>query len=285
MSKYFRTIGKALRWNQWIKNLIVFAAPVGAGVSLSTVHFRTGLLAFISFCAASSIGYIANDWNDREIDRNHFKKKFRPFASKALNGKHATIMIFLLIILQFALEFNLTFGFIIVVNCYLALTLSYSFFFKSIPVLEMVVVSVGFMLRAMGGAAAFSVPISQWFFIVISFGSLFMISTKRLAEKKSNGETTTRKVLVSYPKPFLESIVTMSMAITIAGYSLWAFEVTHQGVWAKLTIMPFAISVMRYLWNTEIGDAEVPEILILKDGTILACGVLTILGLIMATYS
>jgi decaprenyl-phosphate phosphoribosyltransferase len=152
------------------------------------------------------------------------------------------------------------------------------------PVIELLVVAFGFLVRCLAGAALFEVYVSQWFLIVAGFGSLFMISSKRLAELKNYEDNQTRGVLRSYSEQFLNTIITVSITITIMAYALWAFEVVSGSIYGKLSILPVLLGVLRYLWHAESSDAESPEKAILSDRTIPLAGILTTLLLVLAIY-
>jgi decaprenyl-phosphate phosphoribosyltransferase len=281
----FTDVFSAIRARQWIKNLLLLGAPIGAAVQPSLVNFSIILRGVLAFCLISSVGYIFNDWIDRKNDRIHFKKKLRPFAAGRLDGFHAFLLVASLISITFVLTLSLPGLFMGWLFLYAISTASYSLIFKQKPVIELLNVAFGFLVRCLAGAALFEVYVSQWFLIVAGFGSLFLISSKRLAELKSYSDNQTRAVINRYSEEFLNTVITASITITIMAYALWAFEVVGTSVWGKLSILPVLLGVLRYLWHTESVDAETPEKAILSDVVIPLSGIATSLLLILAIYT
>ena len=169
---------KALRPRQWVKNVLVIAAPAAAGSQTLTdgsVLFSV-FIAFVAFCMAASSVYLINDAMDVEADRAHPTKRFRPIAAGVLPVPLAYAMAVILIAASIGLSFLASSGpgLAIVVSVYIALQLGYCFGWKHQPVIDIALVSSGFMLRAMAGGVAASILLSQWFLLVAAFGSLFM---------------------------------------------------------------------------------------------------------------
>ena len=176
---------KGLRPKQWVKNVLVLAAPLAAGADAFTSRtFIDIALAFIVFCFGASSIYLVNDARDVDADREHPTKRFRPIASGMLPINLAYVMAVVLIALAIGLSFLATDGRALatVVGVYIVLQLGYCFGWKHIPVIDIALVSSGFMLRAMAGGVAAGIDLSQWFLLVAAFGSLFMASGKRYAE-------------------------------------------------------------------------------------------------------
>jgi decaprenyl-phosphate phosphoribosyltransferase len=281
----YRQIIIALRPSHWIKNLLVLAAPFFAGNLLNSEVVQYEIKAFIAFCFASSLGYLVNDWRDREIDRQHPRKKHRPFASNELTAAKGFIVALLLIIGLFIIEINMPLSFVLVVNLYLITTISYSLFLKNIPVVELAALSFGFLLRALGGAAAVDLPVSKWFLIVIGFGSLFVGATKRNAEFQKSSERVVRDVLNRYTESFLRLVIKVSMALVLLAYALWVFQIQGQEIWDELSLIPVTLGVLRYASYQESEKAESPESLILRDPILLSMSVSALTFLSMAIYA
>lgn len=273
---------KALRPLQWIKNLLVLAAPFLAKVFLEDI--AEVVLAFIAFCAASSFGYLVNDWRDKEIDASHPKKMFRPFASQTLKFHDLIILMTFLIVIITTSCYFLPTAFSYTVAAYLAITLSYSFYFKYVPVVEIVVLSLGFMARAIGGATAVNVSTSSWFLIFSGFGALFIVSTKRLSEFKNRKSQQVRGVMSSYTESFLTAVLTSALTISLLTYTLWIFSVHEGNYWATLSILPVTVGFLRYTWHKEHGDGETPERMIFGDVAILVAGMSVVVSLTLAVY-
>ena len=285
MKIYLKDVLAAIRVRQWIKNSLLLGAPIGAAVNPSPTNLIILSKGILSFCLVSSAGYILNDWVDREHDRSHSQKKNRPFAAGRLNGVHALLLVLLLSLIAFTLTIDLSHSFITWLGIYAISTGSYTLYFKSKPVIELLTVAFGFLVRCIAGAALFEVYISQWFIIVAGFGSLFLISTKRLAEFKRYSSNQTRSVITTYTEQFLVTVTSVSISITVMAYALWAFEVVSSSAWGKLSILPVLIGVLRYLWHSESNDAQEPEKALLSDPVIPISGLIAISLLILAIYT
>ena len=273
-----------LRPKQWIKNVLLFAAPFGAGIVPTENEYILLGKSFVVFCLISSIGYVINDWIDRESDRTHLKKKFRPFASRSISGTECVGTLLLLGALASFLSYNLPANFHICAISYLAVTVSYSTFVKKIAVFELIWVSLGFLIRTLAGASVVGVFVSQWFLIVASFGSLFIITTKRLAEFRLYQTDSSRKVLREYSEGFLESVITLSVAVTLTCYALWAFDVASGNEWARISLLPVTVGILRYFLHTEKVTSENPENSLFNDRLVPVSGAITLLCLILAVY-
>jgi decaprenyl-phosphate phosphoribosyltransferase len=148
----------------------------------------------------------------------------------------------------------------------------------------MIVLSLGFLIRPIAGAAVIDIPVSEWFLIVVGFASLFMVSTKRLSEYKKTNSLRTRGVLELYSDRFLESVLTLSIAVTITTYSLWAFSVYPNSIWPKLSIIPVLTALLRYSWLRDRGNAESPELLLFEDKLLPVLGFVGFVFLAIAIY-
>lgn len=272
----------ALRPKQWNKNFLVMAAPIAAGQFF--ISFSQIFLGLLSFICASSLGYLANDWIDRISDRGHPTKKYRPFASGKLSFRHFLFLVFICCVLTVTPLFFLPSNFTLTLLFYLFITLSYSFVIKQVPVLEMIWLSSGFLIRALAGSAIIAEPPTGWFVTSVFFGALFMISGKRIAELISVGVVSRRKVIHSYREGFLKSIITMSLTITVMTYCLWVFQVHSDSTLAQISILPFTFTILMYLFSCDQGDAEVPEKLLFSNKYLVFGMILTTVLLLMVFY-
>lgn len=293
----FTAVIKAMRPRQWIKNILVVMAPLSAGAAVISdpqVLLQT-FYAFITFCLASSSIYFINDARDVEADRAHPVKRFRPIASGVLPIWLAYVVGVVLMAAAVALAWVLSGqALAIVIAVYIVLQLGYCFGLKHQLVLDIVLVSSGFLLRAIAGGVAADVPLSQWFLLVMAFGSLFMASGKRYAEKllaEQEGREI-RAVLNQYTGTYLRFIWTMSATALILCYCLWAFQ---QGqlvagvpggakLWYEISMVPWAIAVLRYAVDVDRGDAGAPEDIALKDHVLQVIAVLWLVCIIFAVY-
>lgn len=262
------------RPRQWVKNVIVAAAPGAAGILTDVEVVASTLVAFAAFCLASSGTYFLNDAIDFKADRLHPRKRSRPVAARVVPIWLARTvgMILLATGILVGLLLNMRLG--LIIGVYVAITVAYSLWLKQVPVVEMAAVASGFVLRALAGGAAAGVPISQWFLIVASFGSLFIVAGKRSAEHLEMGPQRQdhRSTLAVYSTPFLHYVRSMSSAVAIAAYCLWAFEkadVSNRPIWFQLSILPFVLAIMSYALRVDTGGGGAPEDVLLGDRTLL----------------
>ena len=169
------------RPRQWVKNGLVWSAPAAAGVLNEATALTRTAATFVAFCLVSSGTYFLNDLHDLDGDRAHPQKRMRPIASGRLSTRVGLIVGLALIVSGLGLALVIRWQLLLVVMIYVSLTLAYTLLLKQIPVVELVVVAAGFVLRAIAGGVALDIEVSQWFLIVTSFGSLFMVAGKRTA--------------------------------------------------------------------------------------------------------
>jgi decaprenyl-phosphate phosphoribosyltransferase len=266
-----------MRPKQWVKNLLVVAAPLAAGAITDPGVAAATLAAVVSFCLASSAVYLFNDTVDAEADRLHPVKRHRPIASGHLSQRLALVAAAVLATASLALAATTGVPLVVLMGSYLVLQVAYALWLKHQAVLDIAVVASGFLLRAVAGGVAANLPISQWFLLVAGFGSLFIVAGKRYAEIQMLGHGgETRRVLVKYTESYLRFVWGIATGVTIMSYSLWAFrEPTVEGVpWHALSIAPFVLAMMRYSIVIDAGRAGEPEDIIWHDR------VLQLLGLV-----
>ena len=271
-SNLFAAIIKAVRPRQWVKNLLVLVAPLaalGGNVSYDfrDVAFKVSV-AFVVFCMAASAIYLVNDAQDVEADRAHPTKQFRPIAAGVLPVGLAYAIAAALAIGCLAISWLLTPHLAVVMAVYLGVQLAYCFGLKHQAVLDICIVSSGFLIRAIAGGVAAGIPLSQWFLMVMAFGSLFMAAGKRYAELQLAERTGAkiRKSLESYTSTYLTFVWTLSATAVVLCYALWAFERGGRtGSWFAVSIIPFTIAIMRYAVDIDGGLAGEPEEIALGD--------------------
>lgn len=268
---------RATRPRQWIKNLLVFAAPLAAGVlDEPGVLVRVFVAAIVLVLASASV-YLFNDVMDAEADRNHPTKRLRPIAAGELPVPVAVVLGVLLATASLAGSLAVSTDLMIVVAVYLGLQISYVLGFKHQPVLDLAVVSGGFLLRAIAGGVAAEVPLSQWFLIVAAFGSLYMVAGKRYSELHTLGpDALTRRTLSLYSESFLRFVWGTAAGVAITAYCLWAFEIAPPtGLrWQTISIAPFVIAMLRYGADIDRGAAGEPEDVVLNDPILLGLAAL-----------
>lgn len=271
----------ALRPRQWAKNVLVFAAPLGAGRLFEIDVLLPSIGAFVAFCLISSATYLVNDVRDVEADRVHPKKQRRAIASGRLSVAAAISTAVVFAVAALVLSWLIQPALAGVVAAYAVVTLTYSLLLKHEPVVELALLAVGFLLRAIAGGAASDLPISQWFLIVAGFGSLFMAAGKRFSEleraRREGGEATLRRSLAGYTPGYLRFVWAVSAAVTITAYCLWAFDVAQTPSsfpWAQWSVVPFVLAILRYAVDIDRGEAEAPEDAALGDRVLLLLGVI-----------
>jgi decaprenyl-phosphate phosphoribosyltransferase len=267
------------RPKQWVKNLLVFAAPGAAGVLDQWPSLWRTLVIFVAFCLASSGTYYWNDVFDVASDRNHPTKRFRPIASGAIPIGTARLVGTLLLVAGVGLAAITRWQAALVVAAYIVLTTLYSAVLKHIAVVDLIAVAAGFVLRAVAGAVATDVVMSKWFSLTISFASLFIVAGKRYAELRDLGEDArTRATLDDYSLGFLRIVLSVSCASALVTYCIWAFDTRElaSSTWPfyELSIVPMATALLRYTLIPEQGHGAAPEEIFAHDR------VLQILGLI-----
>ena len=284
---------RTARIRQWPKNLLVFAAPGAAGVLTHPGPLLRSLVAFAAFCAVASGTYFINDAVDAEADRAHPTKRRRPVAAGTVSRRLAVTVGSLLAAAGIgagsALEWRL--GLVLVI--YIAIQFAYSLFLKHQPIFDLAAVAAGFVLRAIAGAVAVPVPISEWFLIVATFGSLLMVTGKRLAEQAELGPSrgTYRPTLDQYSPAFLRTVLAISAGGAIIGYCLWAFSLqtalTHHRdpIWYQLSIVPMIIALLRYTFLVEGGKGAKPEELVFSDRSLQVLGIVWLALFAVGVYA
>ncbi|WP_280267774.1 decaprenyl-phosphate phosphoribosyltransferase [Nocardia wallacei] len=263
-------IVKAVRPRQWVKNVLVLAAPLAAGkdaVSSASVLGHVGI-AFVVFCMAASGIYLINDALDVEADRAHPTKRYRPIAAGVLPVNIAYALSVVLLVGSIAVSFVASWQLAVVMAIYIGIQLAYCFGLKHQAVLDICIVSSGFLLRAVAGGAAANIHLSQWFLLIMAFGSLFMAAGKRYAELKIALDTGAkiRKSLQYYTPTYLRFIWTLSATAVVVFYGLWAFESDHKdNQWFAISMIPFTIAILRYAVDVDGGEAGEPEEIALGD--------------------
>ncbi len=270
---------RALRPKQWAKNVIVLAAPGAAG-DLTRLHpLLVSLGAAGIFCLVASGVYLLNDSLDVEADRHHPTKCHRPIAAGIVPVRLAQVLGVGLMALGIGLAWVLAGrDLTVVMGVYVVVNLAYSAWLKHEAVIDLAAVSSGFILRAIAGGVAIGIPLSPWFVIVASFGSLFMVAGKRTAEQTTLGDAQAshRPTLAAYSPQFLAYVRTLAAAVAITAYCLWAFEKAgpagHNAIWFKLSIAPFVMAILRYALLIDQGLGGAPEELVLGDRVLQALG-------------
>jgi decaprenyl-phosphate phosphoribosyltransferase len=271
-----RILLSACRPRQWVKNVLVLAAPIAGGVALHPRALVEMAIAVLAFCLASSGIYLVNDAVDVEADRAHATKRRRPVAAGELSLRAAWTAAAVLLPGALLVSALLNAQMVIVIAVYEAIQLWYCLGMKNEPVIELASVASGFLLRAIAGGVATQVVLSQWFLIAAGFGSLFMAAGKRYAEKTLVDETgvAIRPVLARYSATYLRFVWTLSAGVLVTTYSLWAFTMRQisSNDWGVISIVPFVMALLKYAVDVDSGAAGEPEEVALRDRLLLVLG-------------
>ena len=277
------------RPKQWVKNLLVFAAPGAAGVLDDPSYLWPAIVMFIAFCLASSGTYFWNDLLDVDEDRNHPTKQHRPIASGAIPTRLGRIVGTILLVAGIGLAATTRWQAAVVIAGYVALTSLYSLLLKHIAVVDLITVAAGFVLRAVGGAVATNVQMSKWFSLTISFASLFIVAGKRYAELRDLGdEARTRRTLDDYSLGFLRIVLSVSCGASLVTYCIWAFDTREVAGSTlplyELSIIPMATALLRYTLILEQGHGAAPEEIFAHDRVLQVLGLIWIVVFAMGVY-
>lgn len=283
-----RLLFRLLRAHQWTKNVAVLAAIIASGRFLEWPVVAQSLVATLSFCLLSGSVYIMNDIVDVESDRSHPTKRHRPIASGAVPVPLALLIGSACLLLAAIAGVGLGLNFVVTAGAYLVLQVGYSFGLKHVPIIDFLAVSGGFVLRAVGGAAAIGVIPSTWLVTGTFFLALFLIISKRRSEAATAG-IDHRRVLEHYTLPFLDQMTTVSAGLAICTYLLYTAEMTvHQGrLLFGMTVPCVVYAIARYLMlvhSRDAGEAEDPARLLLKDTGMRSAAMLFGLFFILASW-
>lgn len=272
---------KVLRVYQWTKNLLVFAALVFAGELVDIPVLIKSIIAFVAFCLSASSAYILNDLIDIERDRLHPEKSQRPIPKGEISIPFAIILIITLSISAIALSLYLGVKFLLILCSYVFLTVSYSLIWKGIFLLDVLVLALGFVVRAIAGAVAIDVVFSNWLIVCTLFLALFLGLAKRRGELlllKEDAENH-RSVLIYYTKEYLDQLLLIVAGGAIITYTIYTCspEVVKRLGTDKLYLgLPFVIyGLFRYLYLVHYkNEGTDPSKVLISDIPILVCVVL-----------
>lgn len=277
---------RALRPQQWVKNLFVMAplffawGDAGQGVGLDRLdRLVVSIGAAAVFCMASGAIYLLNDIHDRREDSRHPFKKFRPIASGELPVATAAVAAAALLAAGLASAAAIGRGFLLAVAAYAMMQCCYTILFKKVALLDVIVIATGFVLRAVAGAVAIHVDISPWLILCTFFISLFLALCKRRQEKVVHVAEAQRTALKGYSTRLLDLLVGIAATATIIAYSLYTMApatIEKFGTDRLFATIPFVLfGLFRYLMLVFTrNEGERPEKTLLTDGVIIATVVL-----------
>ncbi|MDT0387320.1 decaprenyl-phosphate phosphoribosyltransferase [Streptomyces dubilierae] len=285
---------RTARPRQWVKNVLVVAAPAAAG-ELFSGHALTQLaLVFVLFTACAAAVYLVNDARDADADRAHPVKRHRPVAAGQVPVPVAYAVGGLLgVLAPTAAAWLCGPAVAALLTAYLAMQLAYCISLKHVLVVDLAVVTTGFLMRAMVGGLALGIPLSRWFLITTGFGALFMVSAKRYSEavQMAGKAGATRALLTEYTTGYLRFVWQLAAGVAVLGYCLWAMEeggVPHTSVlpWRQLSMVAFILAILRYAVFADRGTAGEPEDVVLRDRALALIGVawVAMYGLAVANW-
>jgi 4-hydroxybenzoate polyprenyltransferase len=283
--KAILALARALRPKQWVKNVFCLAPLVFSRQALELDSVDEAALVFLAFSLLASAVYLVNDVIDRDSDRAHPVKRNRPIASGALGVGAAIGASVLIGAAALGLGAYLSYSVLAVLGTYLVLNVGYAFWLKHLALVDIFVISIGFVLRVMAGAAAIDVFASQWILTCTLFLSLVLATCKRRSEVELQGQDSgTRKVLSSYSLRYLDLVIAIAAAGAILSYALYTLSpstVQHLGTTNLIYTLPFAVfAILRYIYLVlERAQGESPFELLVRDASI----IVSILGYIVVT--
>lgn len=236
-----------LRFSHWTKSAFVFLGVIYSG---TLEYLVDAILAALSFCLIASAVYIYNDFQDMEEDRLHPHKRLRPLASGeiSLDIAFGTLVMLLLVGLLIAWSVSMTLAVILAV--YLLVNLAYNHLLKSIPILDVLCIASGFMLRVLAGTIGIGLPISWWLTITATLVSLLIALGKRRLEKQLGLSYDTRPVLKKYSTKTLDYLINGVAISCFIAYLLYTIIVHDEAFYFLLTLPFAAIGLWRFAWFT-----------------------------------
>jgi 4-hydroxybenzoate polyprenyltransferase len=274
-----------LRPKQWIKNVLICLGPLGAGLLTTTDSYYKAFFGVVVFTLASGFVYIVNDTFDVKRDQSHPTKVNRPIASGAVTIRKGLIFGGFLLFILFLLLRTLTSNQFLWIMFYLLTNFIYSLGLKKVPIIEMFVVSMGYIIRVLFGASLFDIKASNWLLLCILTGSFGLIAAKRYSELlrvETYSLEIKREVLGNYSLGGLQSIYKFSWYSTFATYSIWTLEKNVYSINALGACTSVFLILVLLLQAIEKGELEQPEDLILRPTVWILgmCWVTFLIGLV-----
>ncbi|MFB6226514.1 MAG: decaprenyl-phosphate phosphoribosyltransferase [Candidatus Paceibacteria bacterium] len=262
--KKIKSYLQEMRTRQWIKNLLVFAPLIFDQRLFQTNLVIDSFLAFISFCLVASSIYVINDICDVEEDRKHPKKKHRPIAAGKISVLHAKVFSFLLAITALTIAYFVDLYFLLVLVTYVIFNILYSLKLKHIPIVDILLVALMYLMRVYSGAFAINVEVSNWLLLTTLFAALFIVTAKRKSEFINGKGAETRSVLEYYDPRSMDHFLIIGATSTLLSYALYTFTHEKIFVWSLIFVV-FAIFRYSLLIFHDEYDVEEPEIIFVKD--------------------
>lgn len=234
-----------LRLSQWAKASFVL---LGVFYSASLAYLPIALLAAFSFCLVASAVYIYNDLQDREQDRLHPHKCQRPLAAGDVSITFALCTLILLLLAGFVIAWSISVNLTALLGTYLLINFAYNHVLKSVPIVDVLCIACGFMLRVLAGTIGIGLPISWWLTLIATLVSFFIALCKRRLEKKLNLNRATRDVLTKYSSGLLDFLIIVAALGCFITYLFYTIYARHESVYFLLTLPFAAIGLWRFVW-------------------------------------
>ena len=285
-----KALFKTMRPRQWTKNVFIFAALVFDKQFFIAASFLKTLAGFALFCMISSVVYIFNDLADIDADRKHPEKKNRPIASGKLPVSVAWTAGIALVVVTLGIGYWLSPEFAAVMAAYFLINLAYSKWLKHIPILDVLIIATGFVLRVAAGVTVIHVErFSPWLYVVMTLLALFLGFGKRRAELVllEGGAGSHRKVLDGYTVPLLDQYIMIVSGTTIVAYSLYTFSAPNVPAnHSMMLTIPFVVySIFRYLYLIHVEkQGGAPEDILITDRPFQVAMVLWALVVLVVFY-
>lgn len=283
---------RTARPQQWLKNVLVFAAPGAAGVLDEPDQLLATVVVFVAFCVGASGTYFWNDVVDLDADRAHPTKSRRPVAAGSVGVPAARILGSVLIVVSLGVAaLSGRWQPVAVLGLYHVVTLSYTAVWKHVAVLDLIAIASGFVLRAAAGAAAVDVEMSSWFVLVTTFGSVFIVAGKRYAEAHELGDaaSSVRPTLGDYSEGYLRFVLAVTCGGALVSYCVWAFETKELAgsdlPYYELSIVPIFAAFLRYALVLDQGGGSAPEEIFVRDRVLQALGLAWAIVFGVAVYA
>ncbi len=265
---------KLTRPRHWIKNGVILIPLIFSREILSPKSVFDTIITVISFCLLSSFAYIINDIRDRTSDRSHPVKSKRPLAAGTVNVSQAVILALLLLIIGLFAAFLVSKAVLTVSFAYCILQIFYSFILKDLALIDVITISIGFVVRAAAGLAAVQTEVSPWLFICLFTLCLFMGFCKRYNEMVAMGMDHSagsmhRKTLIEYSQSLLTHLITLSAAVAVVAFLLYSLNqktINRFGTDYFVYTLPVVVyGVFRFAMLSMKGVYTDPTDLMLKD--------------------
>lgn len=272
-----KSLVRISRPKQWIKNLFVFAGVFFSGKWDEKEYFVCGLLLFVAFTLAAIAVYAINDSFDVEKDKRHPQKKLRPLPAGELKVIHALVFALVCIMLAVSIAVFVSHSALYFLTAYVCMNVLYSFKLKHVAIVDVFIISFGFLFRLFAGTLGLGIVASSWLVLCTLMLTLFLGFNKRLAEFKSinvEGKNSSREVLNEYELGFLEYAVTVTSVMTLMSYALYTLSPEtierHGTEYLIVTFLPVFYATLKYQYIVSISElGQDPSAIVIKNKSII----------------